>query len=279
MTRYGWVTHTLPGGGLVRLAKLPVVSIAKLHRPPQLTAADLVELERLRKEHHVAVVKASPAAEQDLAVFAQFGYSQRGSIDLPPRTVVINLQQDEATLWQGLTKDCRYSITRSRTAADHIELTQAPSPEVVAQYYQVVNARSKRVGFYTPPLADHMEKIRQFGKEAYIGTVYSQAGVVLGSKLFLGYAGCVWYMYSGLTGPGAQSLGNYQLMWECIRRFKQLGYSTLDMEGLADDRLRRQTKNWRNYTDYKLQFGGTVVTFPLPYTKYATIFELLNLRN
>jgi lipid II:glycine glycyltransferase (peptidoglycan interpeptide bridge formation enzyme) len=80
-------------------------------------------------------------------------------------------------------------------------------------------------------------------------------------------------MYSGITKPGEKSCGNYQLMWECLKYFKQRGYNTLDMEGLSDNRLKRQTKRWKNYSDYKMQFGGNIVDYPLPYEKYR--FPLL----
>jgi len=270
---YGWTSHKLPSGAILRTAKFPFFSVAKIQRAYCLTVDDLKEAEHIFKIHRVLYSKVSPSVDQDLHILVSFGYKRRGGIDLPPRTVFINLQQDEDTLWRNLTKDCRYCINRSCREGDRVEMVQDPNGKIVEKYYKVVNDRSQKTRFYTPSLLDHLEKVKCFGKESFICTAYSEDGRVLGAKMFLGFNGCVWYMYSGITKPGEKSCGNYQLMWECLKYFKQRGYNTLDMEGLSDNRLKRQTKRWKNYSDYKMQFGGNIVDYPLPYEKYR--FPLL----
>lgn len=269
---YGWVSHQLPSGGVVRLAKFPFFSLAKIHRATCLTANDLKEIEGICKTHRVLYTKISPSASQDLTVLQKFGYRRKGEIDLPPKTAFIDLKRDEATLWKNLTKDCRYSIKKSCRDNNRVEIHQNPSSEQVEKCYRAIKGRSLKLGFYTPSLWDHLEKIKCFGDESFISFVYDAKGEVLGTKMFLGFNGCVWYMYSGLTKLGAEGCGNYQLMWDCIQYFKKSGYNTVDMEGLSDARLKSQTKKWKNYSDYKMQFSGNIVDFPLPYTKCATIF-------
>jgi hypothetical protein len=270
---YGWQTHKLPNGGVMRTAKFPLFSLAKIQRAACLTRSDLEEVESLCKKNRVLYLKISPIVEQDLAILENFGYKRRGEIDLPPRTIIVNLQDDDSVLWRNLTKDCKYSINKSEKARDTVEIVQNPTVEQVEKYYKVIKARAKFAKFYTPSLIDHVEKIKCFGKESFICTVYSRSGDVLGTKMFLGFNGCIWYMYSGLTELGSKSCGNYKLMWGCIKYFKGLGYSVMDMEGLFDNRLRRLTKKWRNYSDFKLQFGGTVLEYPLPCSKFHFFYS------
>lgn len=265
---YGWTSYKLNGGGILRTAKFPFFSIAKIHRAHCLTPYDLKEVESICKTNRAVYSKIFPSVDQDLSVLESFGYKRRGGIDLPPRTAFINLPQDEDTLWKNLTKDCRYCINKSCRDNDRVEIIQNPNDESVNKYYKIINDRSRKIRFYTPSIVDHAEKIRCFGKESYICTVYNRGGEILGTKMFLGFNGCIWYIYSGITKPGEKSCGNYQLMWECIKYFKKQGYNVMDMEGLSDERLKRQTKRWKNYSDYKMQFGGKIVNFPLPYAKY-----------
>jgi hypothetical protein len=270
---YGWQSHKLPNGGVMRVAKFPLFSLAKIQRAACLTRNDLEEVKSVCKKNRVIYLKTSPAVEQDLRVLEDSGYKRRGEIDLPPRTIIVKLQDDESVLWRNLTKDCRYSINKSEKAHDTIELVQKPTVEQIENYYKVIKARAKLANFYTPSLADHVEKIKCFGKESFICTAYSESGDILGSKMFLGFNGCIWYMYSGLTDLGSKSCGNYKLMWESIKFFKGLGYKAVDMEGLFDNRLKRLTKRWRNYSDFKLQFGGTVLEYPLPRSKFCFFYS------
>ena len=276
---YGWESRQLSCGGILRLTRFLLFSVARIRRAPCLTLNDLKEVDIICKTNRVLYIKISPSISQDLTNLEKFGYRRKGGIDLPPRTAFIDLRLDEASLWKNLTKDCRYSIKKSYGDNNRVEITQNSDDAMVEKYYRVLNERSQRIRFYNPSLCDHLEKIKCFNKESFVSFVCNATGEVLGTKMFLGFNGCVWYMYSGLTKLGEKSCGNYQLMWECIKYFRNIGYRAVDMEGLADDRLKNQTKKWRNYSHYKMQFGGKIVDFPLPYTKYATIFQLTNLIN
>lgn len=266
---YGWTSHQLPNGGITRTARLAFVSVARIHRAKVLNADDLKKAAELYSKHGVIYSRISPSINQDLKILEGFGYKQTSNIDLPPRTSFINLESDESSLWKNLTKDCRYSVNKSNDQKDYVEIIQNPSVEQVGKYYKVIHDRSHRTKFYTPPLKDHLQKVKSFGKESFIGFVYNKENELLGTKMFLGYNEAVWYMYSGITKHGEKSSGNYKLMWESIKFFKERGYSILDMEGLSDNRLRKQTKKWNNYSDYKLQFGGDIVKYPLPYNKFS----------
>ena len=268
LTMYGWTSYKLAGGGLLRIARLPFFSLAKIHRVPCLFSGDLKEVESICKTNRLIYTKVSPSLGQDLAVLESFGYKRRGGIDLPPRTAFIDLQQNEDVLWSNLTKDCRYCVTKSTKANDKSVIVQSPSELQVEEYHRVLNDRGHSTHYYVPSVQDHLEKVKCFGEEAFIATAYTEQGSVLGVKMFLGYNGCVWYMYSGLTKLGVKSCGNYKLMWDSIIRFKKLGYKVMDLEGLCDSRLKRQTKKWKHYSDYKMQFGGTATDYPLPYSKY-----------
>jgi lipid II:glycine glycyltransferase (peptidoglycan interpeptide bridge formation enzyme) len=265
---YGWTTHKLLNGGVLRTAKYPLFSVAKIHRANSLIAADLQEAESVYRENSVVYAKISPSISQDLTSLEKFGYRRSGGIDLPPRTIYLDLRQSEDVLWGKLTKDCRYAINRSTRETDRIEIIQTPTTEQLKTAYSVIKNRSREKGYFVPSIADFTEKFKCFGEEAFVSNAYSSEGGVLGVKIFLGYKGCIWYMYSGITRMGITSNANYKLMWEVVRYFKLRGYSVMDMEGLADNRLKRQTTRWNNYSDYKLQFGGTTIEFPLPYSRY-----------
>lgn len=99
----------------------------------------------------------------------------------------------------------------------------------------------------------------------------------MGTKMFLGYKTTVWYMHGGLATEGQKSHSGYLSLWEAIKNFKDLGYKVVDFESLADQRLKGLTKSWRGYTDFKLKFGGEILEFPLPWSKYYRFLAPLNL--
>ena len=89
---YGWISWRLPSGAVLRTTKFPFFSVAKIHRAHCLNRNDLKEAERVYKANKVLYSKISPSVDQDLSVLESFGYKRRGGIDLPPRTIFINLR-------------------------------------------------------------------------------------------------------------------------------------------------------------------------------------------
>ncbi len=265
---YGWKSHKLSSGIIVRTTNILFFKIAKLHRPAPLNIYDLNELNNICKENKIIHLKISPHPKQDLGLLQSFGYKKSQNVEITSKTSYINLENDENALWKNLTGGCRTSITKSLKAQDATNFIKNPSNQQLEACHKTVKAGAKNRGVFLFGVNDFKQKADAFGSETFIGNVFAKNGELLGTKLFLGFNGAIWGMHAGTTKLGKSSSGGYKLLWDSFNYFKKLGYTTMDLEGLADDRFKKLTSHWKGYTFYKLQFGGKIVEFPLPYSKF-----------
>lgn len=271
---YGWNSLKLTSGPTLRITSYILSNRAQLLRPNILHEADLKEIDELCKKNGVLFIKISPSQKQDIRIFESFGYKKSNRIDLPPREMVLDLSKNISDTWSNLTKGCRYSISKSRRDEDKFEFIQNPSVHVLKNFHKALSERKRIKNFYAPGLKNHIELVRAFGDNAFIGNVYNRNEDLLGTKMFLGFKECVWGIFAATTKLGQKSCGGYNLLWESLEYFKKLGYKTMDLGGMSDDRVKRLSKKWAGYTFFKKQFNGKVVTFPMPYIKYFILNPL-----
>lgn len=268
LNTYGWKTLVLSNGSVLRVRPLIFKHcVAKLQRPHVLKQKDLLELLHICKQKRVLYIKLFPNWNQNLSLLKSFKFHETKAIDIPPRTMIINLQTDTAQLWSKMSKSCVYSINRSNREGDYVEIYQNPKPAHVEKFTELVKTRGKEKGFYTQSVKDQLNKIAIFKEESFLFFIFDSSKELLGAKMFLGFNNNIWYMHGGTTPLGQKRKGGYKLMWDAILYFRDLGYGFMDLEGLADDRLPKQTSKWRGYTNFKLKFGGDIVDYPLSYSR------------
>ncbi len=265
---YGWETILLSDGSRMAISKYLFFKRANLLRPKTLTKEVLTEIQSICRSQKILFVKISPSHNQSLEYLTEFGYLTTRKIDLPPKTMFINLKETEDVIWKSLKSNCRYSINKSTREGDRIEFIQNPNEKEIKKYYSLISKRGLRKGFLVQNYIDHKNKIKAFSQNAFIGNVYNKENELLGTKLFLGHGNDIWGMYAGTSNSGQKSCGGYKLLWESFLFFKANGYNVMDLDGLADDRFAKLSKKWKGYTFFKKQFNGTEVSFPLPHIKY-----------
>jgi lipid II:glycine glycyltransferase (peptidoglycan interpeptide bridge formation enzyme) len=271
---YGWKSLKLSNGAILRLTKYIFFNRAQLLRPVALKESDLAEIDSLCKKNKVLFVKISPNQNQNTKILESFGYKKTKKIDIEPNTMIIDLSKETKNLRETLTSGCRYSINKSNKAEDRVEFIRNPNNSEITKYYNLVGKRGKKKKFYVQNLNDHVEKVKAFGKDAFIGNVYNKKGEILGTKFFLCYKRGVWGLHAATTPLGQKSCGGYKLLWDSFEYFKKLGYKTMDLGGITDERTKKYSKEWAGYTYFKKQFNGEVTTFPMPYIKYFSPFQM-----
>ncbi len=274
LSMYNWNSIELDNGIILRSIPVYIFKLAKCQRPRPFTDKDLTIIEDVCKKNKILYLTIFPHQQQNEDVFLQMGYKPTKNLDVPVKTMFIDLTLSEDVLWKNLSSKCRYSIKRSEKDKVHIEFIRNPDAEQIKKFYNVVNNRGKSKKFYVQSLKDYYKKGEVFGDEAYIVNAYTQDGL-LGSKMFLGHNKCVWYMYAGTTPIGQKYQSGYKMMWESILYFKKLGYETMDLEGLADDRVPAFYNRMLGFSAFKQKFGGEIIEFPLPYSKRLKIYNNL----
>lgn len=260
---YSWKSLRLSNGAVLRTRSLLFFNFAKLQRPGVLDRKDLEELNSVCKQNKIFSLKIFPSVGQDTDLLIEFGYKKDTSLDAPPKTLLIDLRKSKDELWQELTKGCRYSINRASRYGVEVDFIIKPSEKEIEDFHRLVSNRGSARNYYVQNTRDYKHKVDVFGNQSFLVNAYDNKGGILGAKLYLGYGKDVAYVHGGTSDKGQKSKGGYKLLWDSILYFKDLGLEVLDLEGLYDERLSRQTKGWKGYSEFKLKFGGEVVEYPL----------------
>lgn len=267
LSTYNWVSVKLADGSILRIMPFGFFSFAKLQRPGLLDEKALQEIKEVCGDNKVVSITIFPSQDQNEQVLIRSGYKQVKKTDIPSKTMLIDLQCDTNVLESRLSKSCKYSINRANREGVTTDYIENPSEQDMAVFHALVSKRGRKKNFFVQSLRDYQAKVRIFGHSSYLINVHDKNGDILGAKFFLGFEDNVWYIHGGTSEMGQSCKAGYKLMQDSTLYFKELNYKTLDLEGLADDRMKNETKGWLGYTHFKNKFGGDVVEYPLPYSK------------
>ncbi|MEK7595506.1 MAG: GNAT family N-acetyltransferase [Patescibacteria group bacterium] len=264
---YDWKLLKLTKGSVIRLKPTFLGTIAKLQRPTQLINSDLNEIDNLCKENKVALLKLEPNIDQNINLIKEHAFVKIGCPYLATKTLCINLKKEEKELWNDLAHNARRSIKRSKTAGVKVVEVSTNKPEL-KKFYGVLRDAGRKKGFYVQSFNELKNKSEAFNHNAHLLNAYDKNGNLCSSQFYLAFNNNAWSLHGATTEEGKKNNAGYLLLWKAILLFKQMGYGSVDLEGLYDERYPRFTKNWDSFSSYKRKFGGEVVTFPETYTKF-----------
>jgi lipid II:glycine glycyltransferase (peptidoglycan interpeptide bridge formation enzyme) len=268
----GWHFVKTKAGVNIEFKKLGPVSLVKIQRPRQLSQKDLEEFEQLCKQNKSLFIKIEPWIEQNLEVLEKNGYHISNAPLAPPTTIYIDLVKSKEELWHSVSRSGKYSIRRAQREGVRVEYFKNPSEELLKEFYGVEADTGKKKKFYVQSLQDLKAKAEEFGDECYIIKVFDGENNLCGMNFYLGFKGNIWFIHGGTTDTGRKNKTGYDLVWQAILYFKELGYKVMDLEGKDDDRFPAFTKDWGGFSHFKEKFGGEVVEFPKPRIKYLNPF-------
>lgn len=276
LTSLGWRILKTKNGINIAAQHTLFGAIVKIQRPCNISLQDLKEAENLVKNR--LFIKIEPAINQDLSILENFGYVKSRQPLLPSSTTYINLTLPKNKLWDNISRGGRYAIRRALKEGAQTKWFQNPSDTDLEKFYIAFEKVGKMKGFYVQSFEDLKTKRDVFGKESFLVEVYTKEGTLAGANFYLGHEKTAWFIHGGITEEGRRGKEGYILTWQAILYFKKLGYTTLDLEGIEDERFPKFTKNWKGFSDFKKKFGGEVVQFQYPHIKYK-IPLLRNLSN
>ncbi len=264
----GWDMVTAKSGIKIAIMKTIFGTVSKVQRPKVFNAEELDEIEKICGERKCMFVKVEPGFGQDETILIDRGYRVSKFPLSPPSTMFIDLRKSEQELWREVSKSGKYSTKRAEREGCKADFIEGPSKKEIEEAYKLVKETSRRGKFYVQPVKDLLKKREIFGKNCFLGRVFDKNGELAGVKLFYGNKNTVTYMYGGTSELGRKGKSGYELMWQSIIHFKELGFQFLDLEGVDDDRFPLFTRTWGGFSYFKEKFGGTILRMPPPYIKY-----------
>lgn len=184
------------------------------------------------------------------------------------RTVKVPLVDDAGLLAQ-MRRDIRYNVRHARRRGVIVEHAPMAPPEL-SIFYQLLQETSQRQGFGIHPRAYYEDFLRIFGDQATL--LFSRVDGVVTAGLIaarFGEEGRSMYAGSSSTRRGRDDAA---LLWfEAMQWTRDQGCTRFDLGGIApdisaqgriDDPGRRRHSDLEGVHQFKVGFGGEVITFP-----------------
>jgi lipid II:glycine glycyltransferase (peptidoglycan interpeptide bridge formation enzyme) len=193
------------------------------------------------------------------------------------QTVVLDLTQDEDSIWFGMSQTARQEIKKAEK--DNVTYNLS-SHENSADYfekncYPLLLETAQRSSFGIHPVSVYLSMLEHLPQaRLYTATKGSQ---VIAWAIITTYRGRALYYY-GASGESARNNGAaYYLQWQIIKQLKQNHISAYDLMGIAG----KHFPALKNVTGFKMKFSKNIVDVPMAYDlplkpiKYTVISKII----
>jgi lipid II:glycine glycyltransferase (peptidoglycan interpeptide bridge formation enzyme) len=214
-------------------------------------AAFTAELRATAKRERLSHITIDPTiSNPDVSLrLGDAGWKHTKTVQVD-RTWVIDLNEPEDTLWQGLRSKWRQYVQKARKNGLTIDEVGV---EGIDDLFRIVVETANRAGFVYRSKDTYRRVYEAFAAtdRARILLARTADGEAVAALMLVACGGKVVEPYGGMTGPGAASRANYLLKWEAIRSSAERGSKVYDMWGMATSGI----------AQFKQGFGGREVRY------------------
>lgn len=220
------------------------------------------EIDSVCKRHHAVFLKVEPDLWED-------GHSRFANHDLrvsphniqPPRTIVINIRDDEETILARMRQKCRYNIRLAQKKGVTVRVW-----DDISAFHEMILATGGRDGFGVHSLEYYRRAYDLFHPKGTCELLMAEyEGKPLAALMVFAHGRRAWYVYGASNDLERNRMPAYLLQWEAIRWAKAHGCEEYDLWGVPDENEdvleanfeRRSDGLWGVYR-FKRGFGGEV---------------------
>ncbi|RAL21027.1 hypothetical protein [Thermoflavimicrobium daqui] len=209
--------------------------------------------------------KSFPIPKVDLIIYSQLPEillrNQKYTLHKRFRTLYIDLQKDEESLFADLSKTTRYQIKRAIREQFQVVIETSPSQELVYEFCNSYNLFANKKGIP----ASNMSKLQSLNQKGLLVISYAldpnNEKVCFHASNVRDQRACMIYSCSNrfsLDSSQRNAIGraNRYLHWMEILHFKEAGYTIYDFCGLSLD---KGNQKLQKIDHFKKKFGGKEV--------------------
>jgi len=251
---------------LIRRLPWPLRSLAYVPRGPVVGEINRAELltelvEYVKYAHHSVVVTIEPdSVEYDVPE----GWIPSENHILPARTIILDLNRNEAELLNDMAKKTRQYIRKS--AAESMKIKMIRGRAELDKCLAVYHETAKRAGFPLHNDQYYYDVFDRLGDHSPVFAAYVDDQPIAFLWLAIS-ADTAYELYGGMNELGQQLRANYALKWHAIRKCKEWELSRYDFGGLLDGGITTFKKGWA--TDETLLVG----TFDHPLSVFYSVYS------
>jgi peptidoglycan pentaglycine glycine transferase (the first glycine) len=201
--------------------------------------------------------------------FRSRGYKLSSEALVPPKTLLIDLEQSEDEILSQMHYSGRRGIHNAKKKGTQVRKVQTTNHNLQL-LAQALGQVAKRQDFKAPGFQTLKNKTSAFGQDANLFFAYKNSRFI-GAVLTLSANNTLHYHHSASSNLGRENYAAYLLVWEAILWGKRQNHTTFDFGGIADPRFPR-TSSWEGFTEFKKKFGGRTIEWPRPLTKWRLPF-------
>jgi lipid II:glycine glycyltransferase (peptidoglycan interpeptide bridge formation enzyme) len=220
------------------------------------------------------------------------GFKASPQLVQPPRTIVVDLQDEPDLLLKRMKQKTRYNI---RLAGRKGVTVRAGGESDLPEFYHLMETTAERDGFGIHTQAYYQTVHRLFVPRGQGCLLLAEhEGKLLAGLVVLALGNTACYMYGASSSESRNLMPTYPLQWEAMLWAKEQGCLTYDLWGVPDEEestleaefAKRSDGLWGVYR-FKRGFGGRVIRTigawdlvyaPLRYRAYRFAAERLNRR-
>ncbi|MCL5784352.1 MAG: peptidoglycan bridge formation glycyltransferase FemA/FemB family protein [Patescibacteria group bacterium] len=257
-------------------------SLIKIQRPKN--PVDFTAVDLLAKKHRALFVLIEPEIESYYSQdFLKNGY-QKSFISLTyTANLRLNLNSTTENILASFSENARRNIKKSQSklSTQIISLKNIEPEEDFQTFFNLLTTLTKLKKFIVPGYQELYQKMLAFKKNSYLLFAYKKGqSQPLAALWIFTFEKKMYYLHTGITQEGYDLLANYLLVWEAVKKAKELNLEIFDFEGIYDQRFPKERKKWVNFTQFKKRFHGDVVEYPEPWIKcYHLLFKFFYLCN
>lgn len=270
LAQKGFKPLRLKNNSLIHQFSIGNITILKSFRP-DLDDKTLDEIQGLADKKINLLCKISPNYDFDEKLKLKHNYIDVSGTMSATKTCVIDLTRDIDDIYKDFSENTRYKINRSIREKDRIEIIQNPTNVNIDKFYDLLQTRQIQKRFISFTRKEIKTLNNLFWNNSFLASAYDANGSMVVSNLYFLHEDKLAYFAGSLNSDNHKSKAGYQLIFEAIKYFKNIGAKLYDFEGIKDER-NIYTSDWEGLTNFKLKFGKTVLTYPVNMIKYNNFY-------
>jgi len=192
---------------------------------------------------------------------------------IPTKTKIIDLKYSIDEILKGSSKNVRQSVKKSPVKVNYYKGIEDGIDKALIDFSKNYKDVAKKQRFTPQNYKTLLAQKEIFKDKFYLFESVYKEKVNAGAIVLCSDNKNAFYMYAYSNyKTGRKTYAAYKLMIEIIKKLKQEGFEKLDLEGLKDDRFKKETGNWLGFTVFKNKWYGETITFPHPYIIYFNKF-------
>ena len=256
-------------------------SVIKIQHPKNSLSFSKIDL--LAKKYKSLFVILEPESEGfNEKIFLKNGYQKSRTSLTHTSTIYIDIKKSEKEIFASFSENARRNIKKAQNnnlEIKIINLKKEKDDTEFKKFYSLLTNLTHLKKFYVPGYSEYHKKMLAFKNSSVILFALHKNNHDPVATVWLGILDDrAVYMNTGIIKEGYATLANYLLVWECIKFAKSKKLPLFDFEGIYDPRHPKERKSWKNFSEFKKRFHGTIIEYPCSYIKiYNPVYKLIYL--